>query len=123
MTTTYVVIAVLLCVATLLARGSARRLIVAGAAGLILSFALQPFSAVYGTLSRYTITPTPLGLSGVAPWLWFAPLLAVLALVLIWQAQLAARVTAGLGVLLGAVALGISWFWTNQQQPSVACSP
>jgi phosphonate transport system permease protein len=116
MTTTYMVIAVLLSLATLLARGSARRLIVAGAAGLLLSFALQPFSAVYGTLSRYTITPTPLGLSGVAPWLWFAPVLAVLALVLTWRGKLAARVTAGLGVLLGAVALSIAWFWTNQAQ-------
>jgi phosphonate transport system permease protein len=116
MTTTYIVIAVLLSLATLLARGSARRLIVAGAAGLLLSFALQPFSAVYGTLSRYTITPTPLGLSGVAPWLWFAPVLAGLALFVIWRVKLNPRVMAGLGVLLGAVALVMAWFWTTQPQ-------
>ena len=116
MTTTYVVIAVLLCLATLLARGSARRLIVAGACGLLMSFFLQPFATVYGTLSRYTITPTPLGLSGVAPWLWLAPVLAVLALVLIWRKQLTTRATAGLGVLLGAGALGMALFWTGQQQ-------
>ncbi len=116
MTTTYMVIAVLLSLATLLARGSARRLIVAGAAGLLLSFVLQPFSAVYGTLSRYTITPTPLGLSGVAPWLWFAPVLAGLALFVIWRVKLNPRVMAGLGVMLGVVSLAMSWFWTTQQQ-------
>ena len=116
MSTTYVVIAILLCLATLLARGSARRLIVAGAAGLLLSFALQPFSAVYGTLSRYTITPTPLGLSGVAPWLWLAPVLAILAMVLIWRNTITTRVTAGFGVLLGAGALGMALFWTGQSQ-------
>ncbi len=116
MTTTYLVIGILLSLATLLARGSARRLIVAGAAGLLLSFALQPFSAVYGTLSRYTVTPTPLGLAGIAPWLWIAPLLAGLALVMIWRVKLNTRVMAGLGVLLGVIALAISWFWTTQQQ-------
>ena len=81
-----------------------------------MSFFLQPFATVYGTLSRYTITPTPLGLSGVAPWLWLAPVLAVLALVLIWRKQLETRATAGLGVLLGAGALGMALFWTGQQQ-------
>ncbi len=115
MTSTYVVIAILLCVSTLLARGSARRLIVTGAIGLLLSFFLQPFAAVYGTLSRYTITPTPLSLSGIAPWLWFAPLLAVAALVMVWR-KFATRVTAILGILLGIVTLGMAVFWIGQEQ-------
>jgi phosphonate transport system permease protein len=116
MSTTYVIIALLICAATLLARGSARRLIVAGAVGLLLSFVLQPFSAVYGTLSRYTVTPTPLGLSGVAPWLWLAPIVAITALVCIWRLKLPTRATAVLGLVLGGLALGIALVWTNQAQ-------
>jgi phosphonate transport system permease protein len=101
---TYVILGVLIALVTILARGSARRLIVAGVSGLIMTFLMLPWMTLTGAFSRHTITPTPIAFSSVMPWLWFAPILAVIMLVLILMQT---RTLSGLRTAWFALALGM----------------
>ena len=113
---TYVILGVLIALVTILARGSARRLIVAGAAGLIVTFLMLPWMTLTGAFSRHTITPTPIAFSGVMPWLWLAPILAVILLVsILFQARAVLR-TALFALVLGAVTIGTSILSASQPQ-------
>jgi phosphonate transport system permease protein len=111
MVLTYAIIAVLIVAATFAARGSARRLVVAGALGALLVYFVQPLAQLTGAYSRHAIAPTPFGFSFQYPLFWLVP---IVTLVVLWLAftnrsggareQGLAGVAAGvtiLGVLLG----------------------
>jgi phosphonate ABC transporter permease subunit PhnE len=110
MVLTYIIVGALLGLATLLARGSARRLIVAGAVGLIVVFVLQPFVQLVGAFTRHEVAPTPIGLTGIFPLLWIAPILAAAVLVLSRGTQARPMALAGLatGLVASIVALVFS---------------
>jgi phosphonate transport system permease protein len=115
---TYLVFGLLICVVTSLARGSARRLIVAGAFGLILSFLLHPWATLTGAFSRHTATPTAIAFTNALPMLWLAPILAGVVLALIWARgrQFSALHTAGIGILVGVTALVLAVIGWSQAQ-------
>ena len=113
---TYVILGVLIALVTILARGSARRLIVAGAAGLIVTFLMLPWMTLTGAFSRHTITPTPIAFSSLMPWLWLAPILAVILLVSILFQARAVRSSALFAFLLGVVTIGTSILSAAQPQ-------
>jgi phosphonate ABC transporter permease subunit PhnE len=117
MVLTYIIIGVLLGVATLLARGSARRLVVAGAVGLIVVFALQPFVQLVGAFTRHEVAPTPIGLTTIFPLLWMAPILAVAVLVLSRGSQ--ARPVAIAGLMTGLAAFVVAWMFSTSPQQVV----
>jgi phosphonate ABC transporter permease subunit PhnE len=117
MVLTYIIIGVLLGVATLLARGSARRLVVAGAVGLIVVFALQPFVQLVGAFTRHEVAPTPIGLTAIFPLLWMAPILAVAVLVLSRGSQ--ARPVAIAGLMTGLAAFVVAWMFSASPQQVV----
>ncbi len=117
MVLTYIVIGALLGLATLLARGSARRLVVAGAAGLIVVFLLHPFVQLVGAFTRHEVAPTPIGLTGIFPLLWVAPILAALVLVLSRGKKAMPVALAGLST--GLVAFVVAWVFTASPQQVV----
>jgi phosphonate transport system permease protein len=121
---TYVMLGVLIALVTILARGSARRLIVAGASGLIVTFLMLPWMTLTGAFSRHTITPTPIAFSSVMPWLWFAPILAVILLVLILTQSraLSGLRTAWFALALGAVTIATVIISATQPQWIVTIS-
>ena len=133
---TYLILGILIGVVTVLARGSARRLIVAGAVGLIVSFLLHPWATLTGAFSRHTLTPTGIAFTGSMPLLWLAPILAVVGLVFIWtlsrqnssrqnssrqnsSRQNSSRRTGVFGIGLGVVALVLAVISWNQDQAIV----
>ncbi len=103
----YAIIALLIGAATLAARGSARRLVVAGALGLIVVFLAQPWVQLEGAFSRHLVKPTPIAFALDFPSLWIVPVLAVVALVLARGRQ-AQRVGA-LGLVGGSMALIVAF--------------
>ena len=115
---TYVILGVMIALVTILARGSARRLIVAGASGLIVTFLMLPWMTLTGAFSRHTITPTPIAFSNAMPWLWLVPILAVILLVSILiqaRASPGSRI-AWFALVLGVVAIGTSILSAAQPQ-------
>jgi phosphonate transport system permease protein len=123
---TYLILGMLIGVVTVLAQGSARRLIVAGAFGLIISFLLHPWATLTGAFSRHTITPTGIAFAGVMPWLWLAPILAVGVLVFIRargrqisSQQISSQQTGLFGILIGAATLVLAAISWNQKQAIV----
>jgi phosphonate transport system permease protein len=118
---TYLILGILICVVTILARGSARRLIIAGAFGLIVSFLLHPWATLTGAFSRHTVTPTAIAFTGSMPLLWLAPILAVVVLAFIWsRGRLNSSQQTGIfSVSVGLVALGLAAISWNQTQAIV----
>ncbi len=110
----YVIIALLIGVATLAARGSARRLVVAGALGLIVVFLTQPFVLLEGAFSRHLLKPTPLAFALDFPLLWIVPALAVGVLVLSRGNK--AQNVGVLGLLNGLAALGVAFAFSQSSQ-------
>ena len=126
---TYLILGILIGVVTVLARGSARRLIVAGAVGLIISFLLHPWGTITGAFSRHTLTPTAIAFTGSMPLLWLAPMLAVVVLAFVWtlgrrnsSRRNSSRQTGVLGIGVGAVALVLAVIGWNQDQAIVTIS-
>lgn len=115
---TYLILGILIGVVTVLARGSARRLIVAGAFGLLVSFLLHPWATLTGAFSRHAVTPTAIAFTGMMPQLWFAPILAAVVLALIWARgrQLSSRQTGIFGIVLGVLSFGLAAMSWNQTQ-------
>jgi phosphonate transport system permease protein len=118
---TYLILGILIGVVTMLARGSARRLIVAGAVGLIVSFLLHPWATLTGSFSRHTITPTGIAFTATMPWLWLAPVFAVIVLAFSWSRgrQIPSQQTGILGIVVGALALVLAAISWNQSQAIV----
>jgi phosphonate transport system permease protein len=119
---TYLILGILICVVTILARGSARRLIVAGAFGLIVSFLLHPWATLTGAFSRHTVTPTAIAFTGTMPMLWLAPILAVVVLAFIWVRgrQISSQQTGIFGIALGGVAMVLAAISWNRAQAIVS---
>ena len=117
MTLTYLILGLLIGGTTLLARGSARRLVVAGAAGLLATFLTLPFAAALGPFSRHALVPTAVAL--VPVWLPLAlpPLLAIVALALARGRAL--RPTALAGLATGVAAVAIALAFSASAQPVV----
>lgn len=91
-----------------LAKGSMRRLIVAGALGILIAWAAFPFSRAVGFLSREQIDPTQFGLTTAFPLFWLVPLISVAALGLAHRGG----ALSGLGGLTaGLVTLLVSLAW------------
>ncbi|HWG84644.1 MAG TPA: phosphonate ABC transporter, permease protein PhnE [Deinococcales bacterium] len=120
MIATYVVLALIVAVGTLLARGSARRLVLAGAAGLVISFLSMPFAVALGAFTRHTVAPTALALAPVYPLLLLAPILAIAVFAIAHYGNL--RLTALAGLALGAATLGTAAIWWTAGQPLVRLS-
>jgi phosphonate transport system permease protein len=118
---TYLILGILICVVTILARGSARRLIIAGAFGLIVSFLLHPWATLTGAFSRHTVTPTVIAFTGSMPSLWLAPILAVVVLAFIWVRgqRISSQQTGVFGIVVGLAALGLAAVSWNQSQAIV----
>jgi phosphonate transport system permease protein len=110
----YVIIALLIGVATLAARGSARRLVVAGALGLIVVFLTQPFVLLEGAFSRHLLKPTPLAFALDFPSLWIVPALAVGVLVLARGNK--AQNVGLLGLLSGLAAMIVAFVFSQSSQ-------
>jgi phosphonate ABC transporter permease subunit PhnE len=110
MTLSYIIIALLIGVATLAARGSARRLVVAGALGLIVVFLTQPFAQLEGAFSRHLLKPTPMAFALDFPLLWIVPVLAVGVLVLSRGNRV--QNVGVIGLLSGLVALGVAFVFS-----------
>jgi phosphonate transport system permease protein len=118
---TYLILGMLICIVTILARGSARRLIVAGACGLIVSFLLHPWATLTGAFSRHTVTPTAIAFTGSMPLLWLAPILAVVLLAVIGARgrPISSQQTGIFGIFVGLIALGLAALSWNQSQSIV----
>jgi phosphonate transport system permease protein len=110
----YVIIALLIGVATLAARGSARRLVVAGALGLIVVFLTQPFVLLEGAFSRHLLKPTPIGFALDFPLLWIVPILSVGVLALARGNK--AQNVGVLGLLNGLVAIIVAFAFSQSSQ-------
>ncbi len=110
----YIIIALLIGVATLAARGSARRLVIAGALGLIVVFLTQPFVLLEGAFSRHLLKPTPLAFALDFPLLWIVPALAVGVLVLARGNK--AQNVGALGLLNGLVAIIVAFAFSQSSQ-------
>ncbi len=113
---TYVVFAVLLCAATVAARGSARRLMVAGAVGTLIAFFIQPLALMTGAYSRHLVAPTPLGFVAVQPLL----LLMVIAGAAVLLTVNRPRSSAVLSVAAGVVVLGLLLLFSVSAQSVIA---
>jgi phosphonate transport system permease protein len=118
---TYLIFGILIGVITVLARGSARRLIVAGAFGLIVSFLLHPWATLTGAFSRHTVTPTVIAFTGTMPLLWLAPIFAMIGLLFIrvQGRHISSQQTGIFGIALGSVALVLAAISWNQAQAIV----
>jgi phosphonate ABC transporter permease subunit PhnE len=112
-----IIIAALIALATLAARGSARRLVVAGALGLLVVFLTQPWANLIGSKSRYLISPTPIAFSGQMPLLWLPVILAVAVFVLLRRNKALEVGVAGLAT--GLAALGSALLFLSGPQPVV----
>jgi phosphonate transport system permease protein len=118
---TYLILGIMIGVITVLARGSARRLIVAGAVGLTVSFLLHPWATLTGAFSRHTVTPTVIAFGGTMPLLWLAPILAVVVFAFIWARgrQISSQQTGIFGIALGTVGMVLAAISWNQAQAIV----
>ncbi|MFC4454601.1 phosphonate ABC transporter, permease protein PhnE [Deinococcus sonorensis] len=105
-----------------LSRGSGRRLGLVGVIGLLLSFLTLPFVDVVGARSDQGLAPTALALASQYPQLWLAPLLSVLALVVV-----ALRSSEWLGGTVlaasGAVSLLVALLFRNGQDRFLTLAP
>ncbi len=110
----YVIIALLIGVATLAARGSARRLVIAGALGLIVVFLTQPFVLLEGAFSRHLLKPTPIAFALDFPLLWIVPILSVGVLVLARGNK--AQNVGVIGLLNGLVAIIVAFAFSQSSQ-------
>jgi phosphonate ABC transporter permease subunit PhnE len=113
---TYVVIAVLVAGAQLAARGSARRLTLAAAVGVLIAFFMQPLAQLTGAYSRHALSPTALGFSPQYPWLWLLPV-GAMAILILARGRLHARVQGYAAVAVGALTLALLFvFYTGDQR-------
>lgn len=110
----YAIIGLLIGAATLAARGSARRLVVAGAIGLIAVFLMQPFAQLEGAFSRHLVKPTPIAFAPDFAYLWIVPILALGLLALTRGGR--ARIVGALGVLNGLVAIAAALAFSRSAQ-------
>ncbi|NJK44721.1 MAG: hypothetical protein HC933_10930 [Pleurocapsa sp. SU_196_0] len=108
MVLTYAIIAVLLALATIAARGSARRLTVAGAVGALLAFFVQPLAQLTGAYSRHAVAPTAFGFAMQYPLFWLLPVAALIVLGLAFTNRSgASRVQGIAGIVAGVLTLGV----------------
>ena len=106
MVLTYGVIAALLALATVAARGSARRLTLAGAAGVLIAFFVHPLAQLTGAYSRHAVSPTPFGFAFVLPQFWLLPIVALIVLSLaLWGKNVSPRAQGIAAFALGALTL------------------
>lgn len=120
---TYLALGLLVGAVTLLARGSARRLVVGGAAGLVATYLSLPFAAALGPFSRHALAPTAVALTPVWPLLALPPALALVALALARGRALRATAVAGLAAGLAALAVALAWTASEQQVVRVVPVP
>jgi hypothetical protein len=117
---TYAVIAVLLSLATIAARGSARRLTVAGAVGALLAFFVQPLAQLTGAYSRHAVAPTAFGFTMQYPLFWVLPVATFVVLGLAFGNRSgASRVQGIAGVVAGVVTLGVLLSFAGSSQTVV----
>ena len=116
---TYIILAVLLCAATLFAQGSARRLMVAGAIGALIVFFVHPLAQLTGAYSRHLLAPTPFGFSFVEPQFWLIFIVAVAVLVTVFAKEPNAKVTGITGMAAGFTVLVLLWAFYNSSQSVV----
>lgn len=76
--TVALILGLMLSISTLVARGSGRRLALAGSIGLLITFLALPLFETLGARSDQTILPTALALASTYPLLWITPLFAAL---------------------------------------------
>lgn len=122
---TYIAIAVLLCAATLAARGSARRLMAAGAVGVLIVFFVHPLAQLTGAYSRHLVAPTPFGFSLIEPQFWMMVLVAVAVLVTLFAKVPNALYTGLTGVFAGITVLVLlfSFYSSGQKVVGVGSIP
>jgi phosphonate transport system permease protein len=119
MVLTYIILAGLLCAATLLAQGSARRLMVAGAIGALIVFFVHPLALLTGAYSRHLIAPTPFGFSFVEPQFWLILIVAIAVLVTVFAKEPNAKTTGITGMAAGFTVLILLWTFYNSSQSVV----
>jgi phosphonate transport system permease protein len=113
---TYIILAILLCAATLLAQGSARRLMVAGAIGALIVFFVHPLAFLTGAYSRHLVAPTAFGFSFVEPQFWLILIVAVAVLVTVFAKEPNAKTTGVTGMAAGFTVLILLWAFYNSGQ-------
>lgn len=106
------VVGAVLALLTGLVNHSLRRLVLFGAAGLLIVYLALPFGEAVGFLSRHTLTPTLLGLTPVFP--AFA-LIAVLALLTVLLLGTHPRLLGAVAAAGGIVTLTVALAWSGGQ--------
>ncbi len=119
---TYIILAGLLCAATLAARGSARRLMAAGAIGSLIVFFVHPLAQLTGAYSRHLVAPTPFGFSFVEPQLWLMVVVAIAVVVTLLTKNPDPRVTGITGLAAGFTVLMLLYTFSNSSQNVVGIS-
>ncbi len=117
---TYIIIAVLLCAATLAARGSARRLIAAGAIGALIVFFIHPLAQLTGAYSRHLVAPTPFGFSFVQPQFWLIFIVALANIIAMFASKPNPKTTGIAGVAGGITVLVLLWTFNTSSQSIVS---
>ncbi|MFN3265273.1 MAG: phosphonate ABC transporter, permease protein PhnE [Deinococcales bacterium] len=119
---TYIVLAALLCVATLAARGSARRLVAAGALGVLIVYFVHPLAQLTGAYSRHLVAPTPFGFSLVEPQFWLMVVAAIVVLVTFFAREPNALFSGLAGVFAGITVLILLFTFSGSEQKVVGVS-
>jgi phosphonate transport system permease protein len=119
---TYIILAILLCAATLAARGSARRLMAAGAVGALVVFFVHPLAQLTGAYSRHLVAPTPFGFSLIEPQFWLIVVVAVAVLVAMFAKEPNPRLTGITGLAAGFTVLLLLFTFSGSSQKVVGVS-
>jgi phosphonate transport system permease protein len=119
---TYIILAILLCAATLAARGSARRLMAAGAVGALVVFFVHPLAQLTGAYSRHLVAPTPFGFSLIEPQFWLIVVVALAVLVAMFAKEPNPMLTGVTGVAAGLTVLLLLLTFSGSSQKVVGVS-